>query len=210
VGTSPRSTTARRYVVPAVGAVVLLTATAPFAGANAGVAIWGCVAWATAWFAMNRVRFSARTVVLTVGAVIALVAALAAVDLLAGGGTTHIGRFFLGLVSDGAGTLELVRRKALNNVGYLSQTPYTWVALAIAAVLAVERWVAPQPLAVALREAPEYRGALLGIVAGSIVALLTEDSGIVMPALMLLAGALPGLYLALEEPSDRPLDPDAT
>jgi hypothetical protein len=32
--------------------------------------------------------------------------------------------------------------------------------------------------------------------------MLTEDSGVVMPALMLLTGALPALYLALEDPPD--------
>jgi len=49
----------------------------------------------------------------------------------------------------------------------------------------------------ALAVAPAYAGALLGIVVGSVVAWGTEDSGIVMPALMLLAGAGPALLLAL-------------
>ena len=43
---------------PVVGAVVLVTAAAPFAGANAGVAIWGVVAFAVAWLRINRIRFT--------------------------------------------------------------------------------------------------------------------------------------------------------
>ena len=118
----------------------------------------------------------------------------------------------------------MVSRKALNNVGYVTQTPYSWLALAIAAALAIEWWVRPRPLVAALKRSPAYAGALLGILAGAVVALLTEDSGVVMPALMLLAGALPALHLALErdrrglgrlaaaaeEPRIPSLDPDVT
>ena len=41
------------------------------------------------------------------------------------------------------------------------------------------------------------RGALLGVLVGAVFALLTEDSGVVMPALMLFSAGLPALYLAL-------------
>ena len=208
----PRSSWAaplRRYAIPVVGTIVLLTAAAPFAGANAGVAVWGAVAFAVAWLRVNRIPFSARTIAWTAGLVVLLVAALAAVDLLASGGGTHIGRFFAGFGQDGSGALELVRRKALNNIGYVTQTPYAWLALAIAAGLALERFVAPRPLAHTLERSPGYAGALVGVLAGSVVALLTEDSGVVMPALMLLAGAVPGLCLAVPRADeDRIVSPE--
>ncbi len=72
----------------------------------------------------------------------------------ASGGGTHIGRFFAGFGQDGSGAWELVRRKALNNIGYVTQTPYAWLALAIAAGLALERFVAPRPLARTLERFP--------------------------------------------------------
>ena len=199
--------TLRRYAIPVAGAIVLVTAAAPFAGANAGVAVWGAIAFAVAWLRMNRIPFTARTVAWIVAAVMVLVGALAAVDLLGVGGGTHIGRFFLQLAQGGSGAMELVRRKALNNLGYVTQTPYSWLALTIALALGLERFVRPRPLTTALAGFPAYSAALIGVVAGSIVALLTEDSGVVMPALMLLAGALPGLYLALREPPDIAADP---
>jgi hypothetical protein len=190
--------TMRRYAIPVVGAVLLVTAAAPFAGANAGVAIWGAVALIVAWLRVNRIPLSARTVSWTAAVVVLLVGALAAVELLGGGGT-HIGRFFAQIGQGGSGAWELVRRKALNNIGYVTRTPYSWLALTIAAGLALERFAAPKPLSDALSAYPGYAGALAGVIAGSIVAMLTEDSGVVMPALMLLAGALPGLYLAIRQ-----------
>lgn len=188
----------RRYALPLAGAAVLVTAAAPFAGANAGVAVWGFFAFAAAWLRVNEVRFTPRTVGLTVAAMLLLVAALAAVDILGGGGGTHIGRFFLEAGREGSGAWELVRRKALNNLDYLSQTPYSWLAAAIVLAAGAERFARPRPLASALERVPAYRGALVGVIVGGFFALITEDSGIVMPALMLLAGALPAMYLALD------------
>jgi hypothetical protein len=187
----------RRYAIPMVGGVALVTAAAPFAGANAGVAVWGTVAFAVAWLRVNRIPFSVRTIVWTAAVVVLVVGGLVAVELLGSGSGTHIGRFFAEIGQGGSGALELVRRKALNNVGYVTRTPYSFLALTIAAGLALERFAAPRPLARALSAYPGFSGALAGVIAGSIVATLTEDSGVVMPALMLLAGALPGLYLAI-------------
>jgi hypothetical protein len=188
----------RRYALPVVGGIVLVTTAAPFAGANAGVAVWGFIAFAAAWLRMNRVPFSARTVLWTIAAVVLFVGMLAAVDLLGAGGGTHIGRFLLEFAQGDSGAWQLIRRKALNNIGYVTQTPYAWLALAISAALLFERFARPRPLVSALGRYPAYAAALTGVVVGSAVALLTEDSGVVMPALMLLAGALPALWLALD------------
>jgi len=96
-------------------------------------------------------------------------------------------------------------------VGYVTKTPYTWLAVAMTVALAIERYVQPRPLQTALAENPGYRGALAGIIAGSVVALVTEDSGVVMPALMLLAGGLSALYLAsspLRVSNGGPMSPE--
>lgn len=192
---SPWAARLRRWGFPVAGAIVLATAAAPFAGANAGVAVWGFASFAVAWLRVNQFRFTARTVAWTVAATLLLVGVMAAIDLLGVGGGTHIGRFFLELAGGGSGAWELVQRKALNNLDYVTRTPYSWLAAALVGALVVERWVGQRPLASALGRYPAYAGALAGIVVGSVVALLTEDSGIVMPALMLLAGALPGLAI---------------
>jgi hypothetical protein len=192
----------RRYAIPVLGTIVLITAAAPFAGANAGVAVWGFVAFAVAWLRINRIPISVRTIAWTIGAVVLLVAALAATDLVGVGGGTHIGRFIVEFVHGGSGAWELIRRKAVNNLSYLTQTPYSWLALAMAVALILEGYVRPKPLVAMLETYPAYAGALAGVIVGSVVAMLTEDSGVVMPALMLTVGAMPALYLALGASSD--------
>ena len=189
----------RRFGLPVAGAIVLFVAAAPFAGANAGVAVWGIIAYGIAWAAMNGVRLSWRVVGLTLLAVVIAVATFSAIDLVrSSGGQSHLARFARGILrGDVADTTELVRRKLANNIAYLPQTNYTGLAIAMAASLALLRFAPSRPLARALDGAPAYAGALLGIVIGSLAAWATEDSGVVMPALMLFAGAGPVLLLAL-------------
>ena len=189
----------RRFGVPVIGAVVLITAAAPFAGANAGVAVWGIVAYAVGWAAMNGVRLNWRTALFTGVGVIVIVAAFAAIDMAsARGGETHLARFASGILrGDVSATSELVLRKLANNLGYLGQTPYTLLSIGFAGMLALLRFDRRRDLRHALASTPSYSGALLGVIIGGLAALATEDSGIVMPALMLLAGATPVLLLAL-------------
>ena len=194
----------RRFGVPVLGVVVLVTAAAPFAGANAGVAVWGIVAYAVAWAAMNGVRLSWRTAALTVGAVVVAVAAFAAIDLSLSGGGTHLARFASGILhGDTRATGDLVWRKLQNNINYLPQTPYTGVAIVIAVAGLGLRFAPSRPLSAARECAPQYCLAALGVIVGGLAAWATEDSGIVMPALMLLAGAVPLLLVAVRALRER-------
>ena len=195
---------ARRFGLPVVGLGVLMTAAAPFAGANAGVAVWGVIAYAIAWAAMNGVRLSWRTAGLTLLAVVLAVVALSAIDLMrSSGGESHLARFARGILSGDIGaTTELVRRKLANNLAYLPQTTYTGLAIAMAAALLLLRFAPGRRLERALEPAPAYGRALVGIVVGSVAAWATEDSGVVMPALLLFAGAAPALLLALRHPRE--------
>ena len=195
----------RRFGVPAAGALVLVTAAAPFAGANAGVAIWGIVAYAVAWSAMSGARFSWRSALLTVGAVLLAVAAFASIDLATSrGNETHLARFANGILRGDVGaTVELVTRKLANNVGYVWETPYTLLFAGFAAMLALLRFDRRRDLTRALAGTPAYAGALLGVAVGGLVAMATEDSGVAMPALMLLAGATPAFLLALARHAPR-------
>lgn len=198
-------------LMPAVGTVALVTAAAPFAGANVGVVLWGVVAYGVAWLRVNKVPLSWKAVLGMFATIVVLVCAFALLDMVRGGGETHLGRFVSELLSgDFSAVGDLIYRKAANNVGYISQTPYTWLALAMAAAPAATRWAGRRPLATTLRERPALAGALMGVVVGGVAALLTEDSGIVMPALMLFAGGLPALYLCIPAARQKPLDPDVT
>jgi hypothetical protein len=191
-------------LLPVVGAVVLVTLAAPFAGANAGVAVWGVVAFAVAWMRVNHLRLSPKRLGILALGIVVLIAAFVALDALRGSGETHLARFFGGAASgDLSGVWQLVYRKALNNYNYIPKTAYTWLAVGIAAALGMVAFVGRKPLGRALHDRPGLSAALVGVLAGSVAALLTEDSGIVMPALMLFAGAMPALYVALlpSEPS---------
>ncbi|HEY5540999.1 MAG TPA: hypothetical protein VIL41_06055 [Coriobacteriia bacterium] len=201
----------RVALMPAIAAVALVTAAAPFAGANAGVALWGVIAYGVAWLGVNNVRMGWKAAFGMLAAMVVLLGAFVALDMVRGSGETHLGRFVAEIMSgDFSAVGDLVYRKAANNIGYISQTPYTWLALAMATALAVTRWAGKRPLAVALREHPALAGSLVGVVIGGIAALVTEDSGIVMPSLMLFAGAFPALYLSLADSRKKPLDPDVT
>ena len=121
------------------------------------------------------------------------------IDLAGGSAETHLGRFFSDFTTgNSSAASQLIVRKALNNYNYVSQTPYTWLAIAIAGALAALRWLGDRPLVQTLTERPGAAAALLGVIVGGVAALLTEDSGIVMPALMLFAGAMPILYVTLD------------
>lgn len=197
-------------LMPIVGAVALWTIASPSLGANAGAAIWGVVAFGIAWLAVNRLRANWKAVAGLTAVVVIAVAAIAVTDMSRVVGQTHIGRFFASLFGgDFASVNTLVVRKALNNYNYLPQTPYTWLAVAIVAGLAAIWRIGDQPLARALASRQGVAGALIGVLAGGVVAAFTEDSGVVMPALMLLAGALPAFSLALaDNPAQETLDPD--
>ncbi|MDR3687107.1 MAG: hypothetical protein P4L93_09155 [Coriobacteriia bacterium] len=201
----------RLGLMPLVAVVAIITAAAPFAGANAGVALWGIVAYAVAWLRINGVRVTWKSALGMLAAIVVLIAAFGAIDMMRGSAETHLGRFMSeALHGEFSAVGDLAFRKAANNIGYISQTPYTWLALASAVALSATRWIGARPLVAALRERPGLAAALAGVVVGSIAAALTEDSGVVMPALMLFAGGLPALYLCLADASQETLDPDVT
>ncbi len=196
-----------RWGVPVVALAVLAVSAAPGLGANAGVAVWGVVTFAVLWFSANRVPLSWRTGLWVLGGVAALVAVLVAADVLGGEGGTHLARFATGGLP---AALQLVYRKAANNLGYLPVTTYTLLALGMAGSLAIVWWVLPRPLRAELSARVGLRAAVLACVVGGAVAMLTEDSGIVMPALMLFSAGMPALYVLLATPAAETPDGDGS
>ena len=200
LGDTRHGRSVRRYALPVVGSVVLVTAAGPFAGANAGVAIWGVVAYAVSWATMNHLRVNAKAIAFTVGAVTLLVVAFAAIDLSSSdSGGTHLARFAAGILGgDLLSTGEMAQRKLANNLGYFVATPYTLLFLGLGGVFALLRRGSTGALRVALMPAPSLRAALLGVFVGGLVAMITEDSSSVMPALMWVVALAPALAVALD------------
>ena len=199
------ATLMRRWAVPAVGAVVLFTAAAPFAGANAGVAVWGVVAYAAAWAGLNGVRPTAHNALITAGLVAGAVVTFVAMDVLLGGGNaTHLGKFALGILrGDLSATGQIVGRKLANNVGYFVSTQYTLLFLGLGGAYYLIRRSSTSALRAALEPFSALRAALFAAFVGGLVALVTEDSSSVMPALLWFAALMPALLVALAPAAPR-------
>lgn len=201
---------ARRWAPPLVGLAVVVVAAAPFLGANVGVVAWGLVAFAVLWFQMNGYRLSWKTVLLVLLGIVLIVAAFSAYDLLVNksGGQTHLARAWESAESGGAIQLwDIVARKASTNARVLQASNWSYLLIVILCFLGYMRWKPHGDFAAALKRYPHFAIAITAALAGSLVGYFTEDSGIVIPALIMLylAGGLLCLMLvnAVEEAKER-------
>ncbi|MBI5232661.1 MAG: hypothetical protein HY876_10920 [Coriobacteriales bacterium] len=185
--------------MPLVGALTLLALAAPGFGANAGVAIWGVVAFGLGWLFLAQVRLSWKAVGWGLAAVIAGVVLVGVLDLARGvAAETHFGKL-LRAIGEGEWGLfgELIARKAVNAWNYSTQTTYTWLAASAVATLAFLRLDRRDDLDDVLARNTGFAAAFAGLLAGAAVALVSEDSGTAMPALMLAEGVGCAIFLAL-------------
>jgi hypothetical protein len=185
-------------------AIVLITA-APFLGANVGLVAWGTAAFGILWLGLNGRRMTFGWFVLGVAIAIAFVAAFSLYDLSDGATQTHLGRAW---ESAGAGGLEelwrIVVRKAETNWRVLRATNWSILMVAILAFLGYMRWRPYGIFAETLAAYPAFGVAVTAALWGSLVGYFTEDSGIVIPALVMLyiTGSL--LHLMLSSFVTRP------
>jgi len=196
--------TAKRYGIAVLGVLVVGTAAAPFLGANVGVAIWGTVGYGLAWMLMNGRRITWRTVALLLVGVVLLIAVFAAVDLLGGGEQTHLGRSLSSAEQGGAGELWTIAvRKAETNMRVFTRTNWSWVLVAVLGFLGFMRFRPKGDFADTLTENPRYADAItVTLIAGGL-AFFTEDSGIVIPALIMLYTGAGIMWLMLVRLGDR-------
>ncbi len=188
----------RRWVVPVIGGLAVFTLAAPSLGANVGVAVWGVVLVAALWAGMNGVRISFKLVAAVLGAAAALIAALAFLDV-GGGSQTHLGRAIQSALEGGAGELWIiVARKAEANIRVLTHTNWTFLLIAVLGFLAYMRWRPRGEFLDMLERHPYLGDALTAALLGGFVAYFTEDSGIIIPALMFIYVGVGTLYVLLE------------
>ncbi|MDP2182464.1 MAG: hypothetical protein Q8K99_07830 [Actinomycetota bacterium] len=190
----------RLWLLPGIGAVIVGTAAAPFLGANVGVVVWGVVAFGFAWSLMNRVRFGWRLALGVAAIVVALLVAFSLVDLSAGTGSqTHLARAWESARAGGVGELWLiVARKAETNMRVLTRTNWAYLLVAVLGFLGFMRWRPQGDFADTLAENPYFSAAMAACLVGGVAAYLTEDSGIVIPALMFLYVGVGILCLMLD------------
>jgi hypothetical protein len=102
---------------------------------------------------------------------------------------THFGHFFGGLLDGSA--WSAIRRKLLANAEVLLLGPHTVLALVLVILLIVAIFRPPPVLATAYEASPPLRPALVAIAVLSIAGFATNDSGIIVPSVvMTVAGPL--------------------
>lgn len=180
----PWSAPLKRFGIPAIGIVVVLSAAAPFWGANVGVAIWGVVGFGLMYLLMNEIPVTWKSVVALGFVVVAVIGAFAVLDRL-GGAQTHLARSLSAADQGGIQVLvDIVVRKAQTNLRVLTATNWAYILVAVLAYLGFMRWRPHGEFADTLAANPRFADAVtVSLVAGA-VAYFTEDSGIVIPALI--------------------------
>jgi len=181
-------------------AIVVITA-APFLGANIGVIAWGTAAFGIMWLALTGRRMTPAWFVLGILIVVAFVVVFSLYDLSGGGTQTHLGRAWES--ADSGGLIELWRivvRKAETNWRVLRATNWSILMIAILGFLAYMRLRPHGIFAETLKAYPAFAVAMSAALWGSLVGYFTEDSGIVIPALVMLYITASLLYLMLSPP----------
>jgi len=191
---------AKRWGVPALGALMVVTAAAPMFGANVGVAIWGTVGYGVFWAIVNGKKvLSWKTAVVVLLLVVVLIAALSAIDLLGNPGQeTHLGKALQSAGTGGLGTLwTIFARKADTNLRVLTRTNWTYLLVGIIGTLIYLRWKPRGEFKAMLERWPGYSAGLTASLIAGTVAYFTEDSGIIIPALIILYVGVGALYLIM-------------
>lgn len=185
---APWARVASRIGLPLLGAIVVVAAAAPSLGANVGVAIWGSAGFVVAWALMNGRRVTWRTVVVAVLIIVVLIAGFAVLDVLGTGPKTHLARSLASAQQGGLGQLWLiVTRKAQTNARVLGETEWAMAFYAVLGFLAVMRLRGRPDLVDTLAENPAFRSAVIATLVASVIAFFTEDSGIILPAFLVLS-----------------------
>lgn len=181
---APATRLGRLLGLPLIGTLVMVTAAAPFWGANVGVAIWGTIGFALAWFLINGHHVSWKVVFWLFLGVAVIIAGFAAIDLFGGGPQTHLGRALTSAEQGGLRELwQIVARKAETNARILTRTNWAYILVATLGFLGFMRWRPQGDFAGTLSENPYFADAVTVSLIAGLVAYFTEDSGIVIPAL---------------------------
>lgn len=166
------------------GVPIVLVAVLPSLGANVGVAAWGVVGVVGAYLYAARRRLTWRVVLAALAAVLALLAAAVAVDVLSPS-TSHFGQLLESATGDGGSLTGILTRKIALGMETLFATP-AMIALPVGILLALRLLARPSgPFGEFVSANRGSAAALCGAVAAALTALVTEDSGAVVAALVM-------------------------
>jgi hypothetical protein len=190
----------RRWGGPGVAAALFVAAVVVDGAPQLGADVGGVMALAPAagltYVLLTGRRPGPRLIAAIVAGTVAVLALFAWVDLVRPEGErTHLGRLLEAATERGAEpVIDAAARKLASNLEIFRLSPWSWVApIVIAAVvLLVLRW---RELADAM---PSLRSALLGALVLGALGAAVNDSGIVVPALVLVWILSPVALAALD------------
>jgi hypothetical protein len=187
-GGSPWISTARKWAPLAAGGLVVFISAAPFMGANIGVIAWGTAAFGILWLQLNGHRITWKTIAGMLAVVGLVVVAFSLYESLSSSGAqTHLGRAWESAGTGGVAELwTIVARKAETNWRVLRATNWSILMIAILVFLGYMRWRPHGVFAQTLQAYPAFAVAMTAALWSSLVGYFTEDSGIVIPALVML------------------------
>ncbi len=167
------------------GLAVAAVAVLPSIGANLGVAAWGVAGVFAAYLYARRRRVTVRLVLWGLAAALALLGIAVLVEAATPGGS-HLGEALAGVLGGGAGPAELVVRKIALSLAIVQATPFS-LLLPVVLVLVIRLLASPTGALGGIVSGSRGLGAAIaGVCCAAIVALVTEDSGAVVAALVLL------------------------
>ena len=197
----------RRTVLFVIGMllVTLLVMAAPPWGGDFGAALAGAPGFALlAWLLLGR-RVRVRTLLLLGVVLVASGLLVGVVDMLRPSSQqTHVGRFFNRVSEDGfGGFLLVIRRKAMENFGSFTTTRLVWLIPIGLVFLGYLWWTRSARVRELVHATPVIAHTLVAFALTAVLGYALNDSGIAIPALMLLVLECAAAYLVaarLDEP----------
>jgi uncharacterized protein YggT (Ycf19 family) len=180
--------------VAAIGAVAVVLDGWPSFGADFGGVIALIPGFALLTAGIGRLRVTPRRAIAVAGAAISVVVAIAVVDWVRpAANRTHLGRFVQQLLDGQVGVV--LHRKLDANIQSFAQRPaISLLVLAFLVVTAVAvvrpSWIRAPWLLTAYATQPVLRPCVAACLLVAIIGLVTNDSGIIIPAIAV-AAALP-------------------
>jgi hypothetical protein len=196
-------------VAIAVMAVTLVMIAAPIWGQDFGGTLATAPAFALlAWILLGK-RVTVKTVLALVGILVAGGLLVGFIDLLRPADQrTHVGRFFEKVGNEGwSGFVTVLHRKGNENVDTLGSTG--WILLIFAVIaLALFLWFrAPNGLRRAFEHIPTLRASAVGFLVAAARGYALNDSGVVVPGIMLSIAAATIIYLTIAATTPGSLGP---
>lgn len=191
----------RLFLTPLFFATIMLLVGFPMLGANFGGLLTAMAAFPLTYVLMFEKHKRRRIIVISATLMFLVLCFVILIDANGWAGSeTHIGKTVHLIKDQGFSALwEIIVRKASMNIKLLRWTIWTRVLLAFIVVLALLFKRPKGVLKEIVQEYPNLKLGYIGVIFGSVVTMIVNDSGVVAAATLLFFGVLSLLYLVLQK-----------